>query len=430
VTFVRDGDVTSASHHNGFKSMQQEIINMTTHFTRLSRAGAIAALLAILQATAGSTLPAAVGAARSNCGAFAVVPSPTFKRDSVLNAVSGDSHRDVWAVGSDIFKQTSHNVVEHWNGHVWSLAHMDANATGLLPVFPGRGVGLQGVDALSPKDVWAVGQDANQFPMIEHWNGRRWKVVRSPQPGEGGGLSAIGGRSPSDLWAVGDYNPGVTSGEVRTLIEHWNGKRWIRIAAPNSNPHYSALLSIAVLTPTDAWAAGRQGASSFAANHALAEHWNGRKWNAVALRNPDEAGWVISVAALSSKAVWISRLIANFPGASRTRFERWNGVSWSAVSGAPTKATISGMAAAGERLWAVGEIGAAKSARSVAERWNGSRWVSVPIPSPHEITLGAVTLRTAGTVWAVGSVSDPQTGTFHALIERYSSCPGQARGLG
>src|SRR5438477_12750976 len=39
--------------------------------------------------------------------------------------------------------------------------------------------GLDGVTAVSSRDVWAVGGGARR-PLVEHWDGARWSVVASP----------------------------------------------------------------------------------------------------------------------------------------------------------------------------------------------------------------------------------------------------------
>ncbi len=44
---------------------------------------------------------------------------------------------------------------------------------------------LVGATASSEDDVWAVGEFLNGVgsqPLIEHWNGVKWRVVHSPTP--------------------------------------------------------------------------------------------------------------------------------------------------------------------------------------------------------------------------------------------------------
>jgi len=83
----------------------------------------------------------------------------------------------VWAVGA---QQDSsgvwHTLTEHWDGSSWSVVPaVDVGSTGNH---------FYAVKAVASNDVYAVGQSAGAgFPntaLIEHWDGKRWKVVASP----------------------------------------------------------------------------------------------------------------------------------------------------------------------------------------------------------------------------------------------------------
>src|SRR5258708_11654731 len=77
--------------------------------------------------------------------------------------------------------------------------------------------------------AWAVGERLNaryqDRALIEVWNGTRWTIADNPQQGSVRdmlfGASAL---SPSDVWVVGDREGG--NGLFETLAEHWNGRRW------------------------------------------------------------------------------------------------------------------------------------------------------------------------------------------------------------
>src|SRR5205814_8657055 len=88
-------------------------------------------------------------------------------------------------------------------------------------------------------------------PLVEHWDGTTWGVVPTPSPlRPGQELGAVAGSSSSDVWAVGSDNSGGSGG---ALILHWNGSVWSSVRAPLD---IGALGSVAVLSATDAWAAG------------------------------------------------------------------------------------------------------------------------------------------------------------------------------
>jgi hypothetical protein len=55
-----------------------------------------------------------------------------------------------------------------------------------------------------------------------HWNGTRWKAVRSPNTAETIyiALNSVAAVTRDNIWAVGNAN------YSSTLIVHWNGKAW------------------------------------------------------------------------------------------------------------------------------------------------------------------------------------------------------------
>jgi hypothetical protein len=91
---------------------------------------------------------------------------------------------------------------------------------------------------------------------VLHWDGARWAVTRSPDPlrGSFNVLNGVSALSPSDVWAVGYYSN--RSGQ-KDLILRWNGTRWAQVTSPG--PLGSALASVSAVSASDAWAAGTYG---------------------------------------------------------------------------------------------------------------------------------------------------------------------------
>lgn len=110
--------------------------------------------------------------------------APSGMAYSQLTSVAATSARNAWAVGN----QNDHKaLIEHWNGSAWKIV-----PTGIIGE-------LMGVVAISPRDVWAVG-DAGAKPLVAHWNGSAWKAqTLSNTPY----LHAISASSPGDVWVVG-----------------------------------------------------------------------------------------------------------------------------------------------------------------------------------------------------------------------------------
>ena len=70
--------------------------------------------------------------------------------------------------------------------------------------------------------AWAVGEYLNSSyqdrALLEHWNGTSWSIADNPQPGSTRdmlfGASAL---SPTDVWVVGDQE----GREEQLRIENW-----------------------------------------------------------------------------------------------------------------------------------------------------------------------------------------------------------------
>jgi hypothetical protein len=152
-------------------------------------------------------------------------PKPGGIDDSYLSAVSVLSTSDAWAVGYYSTGSGQKNLILHWNGTRWTQV-----------ASPGpTGGALSGVSAVSPSDAWAVGNYVKDISntlvdktLVLHWNGAAWAVVASPDPGGATGtvLNGVSALSPADVWAVGSANS--DSPQPKTLILHWNGARWTR----------------------------------------------------------------------------------------------------------------------------------------------------------------------------------------------------------
>ena len=136
------------------------------------------------------------------------------------------------------------------------------------------------LDALSPTNIWAVGDQTNDASyyttLIEHWDGVSWSIVPSPNfNGFGGFFFGINGVANNDLWAVGAYT--MTGGQDQTAIAHFDGTSWSAVASPTG--FSSDLYAVAALSSTNAWAVGSNFISS-TADSTLVEHWDGAAWNA------------------------------------------------------------------------------------------------------------------------------------------------------
>lgn len=89
------------------------------------------------------------------------------------------------------------------------------------PVSAPAGSLLDAVTFAPGGTAWAAGS-TGQAPTIVRWNGREWTRVTTPAGTAQ--LTGTGFSAANDGWAVGEAT--LTSGGTRTLILHWNGRKW------------------------------------------------------------------------------------------------------------------------------------------------------------------------------------------------------------
>lgn len=278
-------------------------------------------------------------------GTWKVVPSPSVESanpqitvDNTLQGIEAIAPDDIWAVGfannPNGPQYSIQTLALHWDGSDWSIV-----ATPNAPMDWNR---LYGVAATSSDDVWAVGtsQDVAYVPLrtlIQHWDGTAWSIVPSPSPGSVvNELRAVAAVSADDAWAVG-----FCAGWYRssTLILHWDGASWSRVPSPNPNAGFAnnELYGIAAIAPDDIWAVGVTGTDTYA-YAPLALHWDGAAWTAIPTANGGGYGaFFRSVSGSASGdvlAVGASVYPAGFEGGIRhlAFAAHWDGAEWTPIT--------------------------------------------------------------------------------------------------
>jgi hypothetical protein len=277
---------------------------------------------------------------------------------------------------------------------------------------PNRGPGsnvLLDVSIVSPCRAWAVGSynaGTVSRTLVEEWNGSRWILQSSPNVGTGAvnRLQGVSALSTNDAWAVGVRFVSQTT--PRTLIEHWTGSAWSVVPSPNPSAGGDELKGVDAISATNAWAVGSIATQS--GHDTLVEHWNGTTWKVVPSPNPpsSDASSLNQVDAVSPTNVWA---VGSFNVASgrKTLVEHWNGTSWKIQPSPNPSATSNELlgvsAVSPTNAWAVGDTGATPASTLIVH-WNGQHWTvvqSVDVGTePNE--LGAVVATSAKNAWAVG----------------------------
>ncbi len=353
---------------------------------------------------------------------WTITPNPTVSQgDSTLSGVAAISGSDVWVVGSTTAQNSagspSHTepLVEHWDGASWKVV-----ASAAVPAADPNSASfsqLTGVTAISSKDVWAVGRNFDK-PLIEHWDGRTWKVVPDANPDSFQGTPTdISAASNNDVWAVGS---GLDNGqrgcglENSILVEHWNGSRWssVPFAKPPNASYNFSFNSIVAIAVNDAWLVG--GYETLATKtHAffapVIEHWDGARWSIVTSPTISTHTGFTDVAAVRGGPAWVVGQIELTNGAGPTVIERWNGSQWAAMA-SPSPGTLSnelnGVTMISPKdVWAVGS----SAGGTLSEHWDGISWRVVPSANayPSDNVLNGVAGTSDKDIWAVGSGKDP-----------------------
>ena len=335
-----------------------------------------------------------------------------------LLAVSCPARRRCIAVGIANFDHQA-MLAERWTGRRWSVMHLaqPAGATG---------GGLTGVSCTSARACTAVGFDFNPAtgsgPVAERWNGRRWHIQATPTVGSGGvPFAGVSCASRTSCTAVGYYDFGSLGFTSRTLVEHWDGSGWAVQTTPQIGDPGSDLTSVSCPSQSTCTAAGYSIEQSDEGPDTapLAMRWHAATW-AIQPTPADAGGNVFSglngvSCPAATACIAVGSTVDDSPLALR-----WNGTKWhsQAVRGELTEPGLNGVScSSAHACTAVG----GEFSSGFAERWNGRRWALQHIRHPggaRGISLTAVSCSSARRCTAVGSYST--SGGIVTLAERWN----------
>jgi hypothetical protein len=272
--------------------------------------------------------------------------------------------------------------------------------------------------------VWAVGVSNTDAgldgyrTLIEHFNGRSWSIVPAPNPESNGGdfLTGVAAITSSDAWAVGYYrNVNVVNGypeqRIFPLVLHWDGASWQLFSGG------SVFFSISAFSASDIWALGEDSAW----------HFNGTAWSPTPPFPPVNGfgADVFGLGGVSDDDLWAVGSYQPFEPETQTAALHWNGSTWSAVA-TPTSIDktfhqlSSVVAVNADDVWAVGYAGSqnGEATHMLIEHWNGKSWSIVFSPNAAGTDeLEGVAVSGPGTLWAVG-VAGSDSSLYSTLILR------------
>lgn len=332
---------------------------------------------------------------------FRVVDTPAVTPPGELSAVAALSPSDVWAVGDAGGKA----LAMRYDGVSWAE----------VPVFaPGDSSTLLGISAVSSSDVWAVGaadRGASHIGLVEHWDGSSWTRVPITAPGD---LNDVDFSSPTNGWAVGGG----------PFLARWDGVSWS--ATPSPPIEGGEAHQVVALSPTDVWAAGaREVESGGEHDETMLLHWDGAVWslsdNPVDSRQQEV--WAID--AVSPTDIWAVGEQERLDGRQHVLTLHYDGRSWTEIParnpGTAGQELVGVVAIASNDVWAVGTYDDGVAEHPMAQHWDGTRWRLVRAEdapgSPAADSLLAVDASSRTNVWAVG-LAGPSDAELQPLVER------------
>lgn len=326
--------------------------------------------------------------------------------DNTYGAVAAVSPRDVWAAGNFLPDTAASNQ----DATLATAAHFDGSRWTQTPV-PDSGPNfntLFGVAAIAGR-AWAVGvaldDSYHAHSLIEAWDGSSWRVAAAPWlDTQRDILYSAAAMSAADVWAVGEQQDG--SGTFGTLIEHWDGRKWSVVPSPDPGSTGNHLYGVAAGGPGDVWAVGQQDGED--SDTPLVERWDGRSWAAVGVPAAGLTGGLLQGVAVAGGEVWAVGQSDDASHQARPLVEHLSHGTWNAelLTGVGTGfSDVTGVAIAGGTVWAVGSAFDAASGNqlTLVARHTRAGWQQVAAPNPGtgDKVLGGISAA-GGTAWAVG----------------------------
>jgi hypothetical protein len=211
-----------------------------------------------------------------------VVPS---SHTGVLKAVTCASSSLCFALGVDSFRRGSglvdEVIIETWNGFSWTTDTFPQLGLGELD-----GIGCAGPSLCFAAGYGGANDGSNSQPLIERWNGLSWATIKSPPSSPidslygkpmGNRLSRVHCLSASLCFAAGNR---YSVHGADQLIQRWNGLSWEIDSLPkissSPTPNHT-LADVVCAARTICFTVGSN--NDYGDVRTLVERWNGSTWS-------------------------------------------------------------------------------------------------------------------------------------------------------
>lgn len=272
-----------------------------------------------------------------------------------LLSITGNTADDVWTVGA---QDADGPLVLHYDG-AWTR----------VPAAPGGDLWWAWLPpAGSDNALWAVGE----LGRVLRYDGAAW----APEEVTDAAITLFGcwGSDEDHVWAVGGDTSGAGDGAA---IFFYDGDAWTRQPLPEAAAAQVAIFKVWGTSATDVWTVGNNGIvlHNDGSGWALVDAGTDRNLLTIAGEGPDE---VYAVGGLGNAEVI-----------------HWDGATWANES-PPFAPEFNGVFVRDGHITAVGRTG------TVWDKVEGGEWLEDPRGRANFLDLHATWLDPEGGVWAVG----------------------------
>jgi hypothetical protein len=256
------------------------------------------------------------------------------------------------------------------------------------------------------QQAYAVGRDDQRAGMVAQFDGSAWREVYTV-PGATSELRSIAKTRSGTAWVVGSTGSGG-DGPTHALIIHKH-HGWHAVTAGHTGVANTELYGVAAVSDSNVWAVGSTSTDGYTTTRTLVEHWNGRRWRIVASPSPNAAGqnYLTSVAAARDGAVFVAGQTNQGPLLLQRNGHGWRRLRMPRLPGYDRSLTDV-LARSSNRAWFVGTYQRRSDgfSRPLVLHWNGSVLLRVPVlhPSDWDSSYISTIARTSkGRIYAAGT---------------------------
>jgi hypothetical protein len=248
-----------------------------------------------------------------------------------------------------------------------------------------------------------------------------WSVQPSPVATARQG-QLLGVSCPSATACIAVGSSVSRQGGQTALAERWNGTAWTVLSVPRPAGALTYELRAVSCTSASACTAVGSESTSAADQVPLAERWNGTTWAVQTIPAPHrgDGSFLLGVSCASASVCTAVGGIRDVPD-FLTLAERWNGTKWvlQEIPNATPYDSLSAVSCPSASVCTAVGSSSTNNGKTgtVAERWNGTKWAVQSTPNPdRDSSLSAVSCTSGTACTAVGTADR----TSAALAERWN----------